>query len=329
MSEAINSLPSGSAPGDTALLLVNLGTPAAPTARAVRRYLAQFLSDPRVVQVPRWLWWPLLHCVILPLRSARVAKKYAAIWLRDGSPLAVHTQRLAQAVQHRLPSLRVLHAMRYGEPALAQTLAQLRTDGLHRVLVLPLYPQYSTTTTASVADLLPGAHGLDTRMLADYHLDAGWVAAIAASIRSHWLAQGRGEHLLLSFHGIPQRLVDGGDPYARQCTASARAIATALGLADDAWTLSYQSRFGREPWLQPATADVLQALAARGLRTLDVACPGFAVDCLETLEEIAVQLAEDVHAQGGTTLRYIPCLNEGAAHADALAALAQRELAGW
>jgi ferrochelatase len=313
---------------DTALLLVNLGTPAALTPRAVRRYLGEFLSDRRVVQLPRWLWWPLLHGVILPLRSTRVAKKYAEIWLPDGSPLAVHTRELAAAVQSRLPQWRVAHAMRYGEPAMAAALAQLREAGARRVLVLPLYPQYSTTTTASVADVLTRDHGLATRMIDDYHVDAGWIAAIAASIRAHWQAHGRGGHLLLSLHGIPQRLVDGGDPYARQCAASAAAIASALGLADADWTLSYQSRFGREPWLQPATVDILDALAARGVRTVDVACPGFAVDCLETLEEISLQLAERVQSRG-CTLRYIPCLNAAPAHADAMVALAQRALAAW
>jgi ferrochelatase len=294
----------------------------------VRRYLREFLSDRRVVQLPRWLWWPLLNCVILPLRGARVARKYAEIWLPGGSPLAVHTRELAAAVQSRLPRWQVTHAMRYGEPAMAAALTQLRESGARRVLVLPLYPQYSTTTTASVADVLARDHGLATRMIEDYHVDPGWIAAIAASIRAHWQANGRGEHLLLSFHGIPQRLVDGGDPYARQCAASATAIATALDLADADWTLSYQSRFGREPWLQPATADTLDALAARGVHTVDAVCPGFAVDCLETLEEISLQLAERVQSRG-STLRYIPCLNATPAHAEALAALAQRELAAW
>lgn len=316
------------APSDTAVLLVNLGTPQAPTPRAVRRYLAEFLHDHRVVQLTRWLWCPLLHGVILPLRGPKVARKYAAIWLQDGSPLAVHTRRLAAAMQQCLPQVRVTHAMRYGEPALARTLAQLRDDGARKVLVLPLYPQYSTTTTASVADVLARDSGLETRMIQDYHADPGWIAAIADSIRAHWQGNGRGEHLLLSFHGIPQRLVDGGDPYARQCAASAGAIATALDLADDAWTLSYQSRFGRERWLQPSTVQMLDALAARGVRTLDVACPGFAVDCLETLEEIAMMLAERFADNGGE-LHYIPCLNDAPAHADALAALVQRELAAW
>lgn len=310
----------------TALILANLGTPAAPTPRAVRRFLAQFLHDHRVVQLTRWLWCPLLHFLILPLRGPRVARKYAAIWLPDGSPLAVHTRALAAAVQQRLPQVQVLHAMRYGEPGLAEAFAQLRQQRVGRVLVLPLYPQYSTTTTASIADVVGRARSMPTALLPEYHEDPGWVAAIAGSIRAHWAAHGRGQHLLLSFHGIPQRLADAGDPYPQQCAASARAIAAALDLADDAWSLAYQSRFGRERWLQPATAERLDALAAAGVRTLDVACPGFATDCLETLEEVAMMLAERFAAAGGT-LRYIPCLNAAPAHADALAALARRALA--
>jgi ferrochelatase len=311
----------------TALLLVNLGTPDAPTPRAVRRYLAQFLHDHRVVQLTRWLWCPLLHFVILPLRGRKVARKYAAVWMPGGSPLAVHTHELAGAVQQRLPGLQVAHAMRYGEPSLEGAFVALRQQRIGRVLVLPLYPQYSTTTTASVADIVKRARSMPTRLLPEYHDDPAWVAAIADSIRAHWAAHGRGGHLLLSFHGLPQRVVDAGDPYARQCEASARAIAAALRLGDDAWSLAYQSRFGSERWLQPATADTLDALAARGVRKLDVACPGFAVDCLETLEEIAMLLAERFAARGGT-LRYIPCLNASPAHADLLAAQVQRALDG-
>ena len=313
-------------PNEPVLLLVNLGTPDAPTARAVRRYLAEFLHDHRVVQLTRWLWCPLLHFVILPLRSPKVARKYAEIWMEGGSPLAVHTRGLAEAVQQRLPQVRVLHAMRYGTPALKQVLAGL---GGARVLVLPLYPQYSTTTTASVADVVERERGLESRLVSDYHLDPGWVAAVAASIRAHWQAHGRGDRLLFSFHGIPQRLVDGGDPYARQCEASVAAIVQALGLAPGEFASSYQSRFGREPWLQPYTTATLEALAEAGARRVDVVCPGFAVDCLETLEEIAMLNADAFREAGGEALRYIPCLNATPAHADALAALAQRELAAW
>lgn len=325
MDPAIDAQDTGPA---TAVVLVNLGTPDAATPRAVRRFLSQFLHDHRVVSLSRWLWCPLLHFVILPLRGPKVARKYASIWMDGGSPLAVHTRALAVALQQRLPSLRVLHAMRYGEPSIETVFAKLRRDRSERVLVLPLYPQYSTTTTAAVEDVVQRARSMPTRLVADYHRDPGWVAAVADSIRAHWQAQGRGEHLLLSFHGLPQRLVDAGDPYATQCEASAGAIATALGLSDDDWSLSYQSRFGRERWLQPSTTETLDALAARGVRTLDVACPGFSVDCLETLEEIAMLLARHF-AQSGGVLRYIPCLNANQAHVEVLAALAERELAAW
>ena len=312
-----------------ALLLVNLGTPAAPTAAAVSAYLDEFLSDPRVVQLPRWLWLPLLRKLILPRRSPVVAKKYAEVWLPGGSPLAVHTEALAAAVRARMPGWRVAHAMRYGAPSLAGALQRLRADGAREVRVLPLYPQYSTTTTEPVADAL-AAHGagLQVSLLRDYHRDAGWVAAVADSIRAHWAAHGRGERLLLSFHGLPQRVVDAGDPYARQCEASAAAIAEALGLAPGEIQLAYQSRFGKGKWLQPDVVAVLRQLAGAGVRTVDVTCPGFAVDCLETLEEIAMQAAALFRDAGGEALRYIPCLNADAAHADALAALAQAH-EGW
>lgn len=308
-----------------ALLLINLGTPEAPTPRAVRRYLAQFLHDRRVVQLSRWLWCPVLHFVILPLRGPRVADKYAKIWMQGGSPLAVFTQRLTQAVQARLPERRVIHAMRYGRPSIAEALDRLRAEGVKRATVVPLYPQYSTTTTASVSDALAAAgEGLDLRMIEDYATDTGWVAAVAESIRAHRAANGSGRHLLFSFHGLPQRLADQGDPYPQRCEDSARAIAAALDLPADAWSLSYQSRFGRERWLEPATIEALEGLAARGADNVDVVCPGFAVDCLETLEEVAIMLAARFAERGGR-LNYIPCLNDAPAHADALAALAERE----
>ncbi|WP_425493867.1 ferrochelatase [Lysobacter gummosus] len=313
---------------DTAVVLVNLGTPDAPNTSAVRRFLSEFLHDHRVVDMSRWLWCPLLHFAILPLRSSKVAHKYASVWLPEGSPLAVHTRRLAEAVQRELPQHRVLHAMRYGKPSWKQLLQQLRSEGVKRVVALPLYPQYSTSTTASVGDVLEQAQGLRTRMIGDYHLDPEWIAAVADSIHRHRASHGAGEHLLFSFHGLPQRFAAAGDPYPRQCEASARAIAQALDLPDEAWTLSYQSRFGRERWLEPATADTLTALAARGVRKVDVVAPGFAVDCLETLEEVALMLAEDFAARGGQ-LRYVTCLNDSPAHAAALAGVVLRELADW
>ena len=307
------------------LVLANLGTPVAPTAEAVSAYLDEFLTDPRVVQLPRWLWKPLLRKVILPKRSPVVAKKYASIWMEQGSPLAVHTQRLAQAVQARLPEWKVVHAMRYGAPSLADALRKEIAAGARDIRVLPLYPQYSTTTTASVADAIAGvdANGVSIAMLDEYHLHPAWVRAVADSIRAHWQANGRGERLLLSFHGLPQRVVDAGDPYAAQCEASATAIARELDMERADIELAYQSRFGKGRWLQPSTDARLRDLAAQGVRRIDVACPGFAVDCLETLEEIAMLEAERFHAAGGESLRVISCLNDAPAHAEAIVQIAE------
>ncbi|MBS0200061.1 MAG: ferrochelatase [Proteobacteria bacterium] len=310
-----------------ALVLVNLGTPSAPTAAAVRRYLGEFLMDPRVVQIPRALWWPLLNWVILPRRSPVVARKYASIWMDEGSPLAAYTQRLTDGVQAALPEWRVTSAMRYGEPALAKTIDALIADGVREIVVLPLYPQYSTTTTASVEDVVVKSRAKHPQAMFktvhDYHVDPHWVEAMAASIREHWARNGRTGKLLFSFHGIPERLVQGGDPYAAQCEAGTAAIAAALGIARDDILLTYQSRFGRERWLQPYTLPTLQQLARDGVHDIDVVCPGFAVDCLETLEEIAMLNAEAFVAAGGRALHYIPCLNDGAAHVQALAAIAE------
>ncbi len=309
----------------TALLAVNLGTPETPTAPAVRRYLAEFLGDPRVVSIPPLLWKPLLHGLILPLRSRRSAEKYAQVWLPEGSPLAVHTRRLAARMQQALPHWRVREAMRYGQPALLPALDALAAEGVGRIVVLPLYPQYSTTTTASIEDVLHRWQARNPQVkvqaIDNYATDPAWVAAVADSIRAHWQQHGRGERLVFSYHGIPQRLADAGDPYPQQCQASSEAIAAALGLSAGDWMLTYQSRFGRERWLQPYAEPTLWALAESGLKTLDVVCPGFATDCLETLEEVAMGFTATV-AERGARMRYIPCLNDAPAHASALAALA-------
>lgn len=311
------------------LLLVNLGTPAAPTAAAVRRYLGQFLRDPRVVRLPRWLWWPILYLFVLPLRSAKVARKYAAIWMEGGSPLLVYSRALARAVQEQLPDVNVRLAMRYGEPSIASQLRE--SDGATQVAVLPLYPQFSASTTATVHDevdaLLRKWRSRPTlALLADYHLDEAWLDAVAGSVRAYWGVHGRGERLLLSFHGLPVAQVRAGDPYEKQCQQSARALAQRLELPDTAWALTYQSRFGKAQWLQPYLSEVLQERARSGDRRVDVVCPGFAVDCLETLEEIAVENAAVFRAAGGEVLNYIPALNASEAHARALAAIARREL---
>lgn len=316
-----------SAPFD-AVVLVNLGTPDAPTPREVRRYLSEFLHDHRVVQLTRWIWCPLLHFVILPLRSKPVAAKYASIWIDGpdgGSPLAVYTRRLARAMQAQMPDVRVVEAMRYRLPKFDDVLAKLRADGARRIAVLPLYPQYSTTTTASVADVIARARPADVRMVENYHLDAGWVRAVAETIVEARAGRDGTRHLLFSFHGLPQRLVDAGDPYQRQCEASAAAIASALGLPREAWSVSYQSQFGREKWIGPSTQATLQDFARRGVLDVDVVAPGFPVDCLETLEEVSEMLAHEF-AQAGGRMNYIPCLNDRPAHARVLAAIARREL---
>ena len=324
------------APGRSAVLLVNLGTPDAPDARSVRRYLAEFLSDPRVVEYPRWLWYPILHGAILPLRSPRSAHLYRKVWTEAGSPLLLHSQALAQRLDAALGTeVEVALAMRYGNPSVASVLRRLDADGgLRRLLVLPLYPQYSATTTASAfdavfAELRAWRWLPELRLVADYHADDAWLDALADSVQAHWDSHGRGERLLFSFHGVPLRYVRAGDPYFGQCLDSARAVAARLGLPRDAWETSFQSRVGREEWLRPYTEERVRRLAAEGVRRIDVVCPGFAVDCLETLEEIAQQNAGFFRAAGGETLSYVPCLNAGDAHVAALAALSRRHGAGW
>ncbi|MFY2762661.1 ferrochelatase [Arenimonas sp. MALMAid1274] len=326
--------PASAGPGCTALLMVNLGTPEAATPGAVRRYLAEFLHDHRVVELTRWLWCPILHFVILPLRSGKVARNYATVWMPEGSPLMVHTRRLVQKLQHSLPDVCVRMAMRYGQPSVASVLRALEAEGMTRLLVMPLYPQYSASTSAAVLDAVTREIGgwrrvPELRFIADYHDDAGWLDAQEARIRAHWDLHGRADKLLFSFHGLPQRFERAGDPYPRQCEAGTRALVARLGLAEGEWLMTYQSRFGREAWLEPATDKTLEALGRDGLRSVDVVCPGFAVDCLETLEEIAVQNAELFRHAGGGELRYISALNDEPGHVAALAGLAQRHLQGW
>ena len=318
----------------TGLLLVNLGTPDAPTPAAVRRYLGEFLHDHRVVDLNRWIWCPVLHGIILPLRSPRVAKAYASIWTAEGSPLLALSQRLSKGVAAALPDVDVRLAMRYGNPSVPSVLRAMDEAGTRRIMVLPLYPQYSASTSASSHDavmkeVMHWRRQPELRLVQDYHVDTGWVAAMAKRIAAHWAEHGRPDRLLMSFHGIPQRFVAGGDPYAAQCRASAEAIAQALGLEAKDWALTFQSRFGREPWLQPYTDKTLEQWGRDKAGTVDVVCPGFAVDCLETLEEIAVENAHTYTEAGGTALRYIPALNDDDAHVQALAALYRRHAQGW
>lgn len=324
-------------PVQAGVLLVNLGTPEAPTAQAVRPYLAEFLGDPRVIDYPRWLWWLILHGVILRVRPARSAHAYQRIWTAQGSPLRVGSEALAARLQEALGSrgpIRVALAMRYGQPSVAQQIAQMQREGVRRLLVLPLYPQYSATSTGSVIDAVADALKAlrwppELRLINDYHDDPAHIDALAQSIEQWWAIHGRGDKLLLSFHGIPERYVRLGDPYAAQCEATARALRQRLGLDEQQLLVSFQSRVGREKWLTPYTDATVRELAASGVKRLDVACPGFAVDCLETLEEIAMQNAEFFREAGGETLRYIPALNDSDGQVESLAALVRRHGAGW
>ena len=321
------------------VLLVNLGTPTAPTAKAVRPYLAEFLGDARVIDYPRWLWWLILHGVILRVRPARSAHSYGKIWTGQGSPLRFGSEALAAGLQAELDrqqpgTLRVALAMRYGEPSVAHTIKQLQREGVRRLLVLPLYPQYSATSTGSVIDAVADTFKTlrwppELRFVNDYHDDPRHIDALATSIERWWATHGRGDKLLLSFHGIPERYVQLGDPYFDQCQTTARLLRERLHMSADDVILSFQSRVGREQWLQPYTDASVRQLAADGVKKLDVACPGFAVDCLETLEEIAMQNRDFFLAAGGETLRYIPALNDSAEQVRSLAALVRRHIRGW
>ncbi len=323
----------------TGVLLVNLGTPDAPTPAAVRRFLKQFLGDPRVVEFPRALWWLVLNGIILRVRPSRSAAAYREIWTDEGSPLMLHSVALADglaaSLEQRAPGrYRLELAMTYGDPSIPAAIDRLREAGANRLLVLPLYPQYSGTTTAPVFDVvtrkLQGMRWIpETRFINQYHDAPAYIRALASSIEEHWQANGRGSHLLFSFHGVPQYTLDGGDPYHCQCQKTGRLVAEQLGLADDAWTLSFQSRVGRAEWLRPYTDETVVALGKSGLGTLDVACPGFATDCLETLEEIAMQNAGFFTENGGGELRYIPALNARDDHVAALADLVEQHAAGW
>lgn len=322
---------------DKAILLVNLGTPDEPTAPALRRYLAEFLGDRRVVDLPRLLWLPILHGIILRTRPAKSAEKYAKIWTREGSPLKVHTERQAKLVRgllgHRgIQDIAVGWAMRYGRPSVAEALDGLVRAGARRIVVVPLYPQFSGSTTASTRDAVaawrrrnPAAP--ETIEIADYHDDAAWIAALRQSVLDHWVAHGRADKLVMSFHGIPKRAVERGDPYERQCRKGAELLARELDLPADAWQLTFQSRFGAAEWLQPYTQPTLEQLARDGVKCVDVICPGFAADCLETLEEIDMECREAFLAAGGREFRYIPCLNERPDWIAALTDLALAKLA--
>jgi len=330
--------PEPAPPGDTAardgVLLVNLGTPAAPTASAVRRYLAEFLADPRVVEIPRALWLPLLYGLVLLVRPASSARKYAEVWTDEGSPLAVHTARQAALLAGTFADggPTVEHAMRFGAPGISGALDRLRARGCERILVVPLYPQYAASTTASTVDAvctwLAGVRNIpELRFVKHFYDHPAYVAALSAGIGRHWERHGRGERLVVSFHGLPRRAVMRGDPYERQCRATARLLGEALGLDETQYIVTFQSRFGRAEWLQPYTEPTLAALAREGVRRVDVTCPGFVSDCLETLEEIGIGAQRSFQANGGRELRLVPCLNESPEWVAALARICSEQ--GW
>jgi protoporphyrin/coproporphyrin ferrochelatase len=328
-----------SAPKRIGVLAVNLGTPDAPTYFAVQRYLREFLSDRRVINTTRLIWSPLLYAAILPLRPIRTARKYRKIWTAEGSPLAVYSRRLtaklASALQARFgDSVRVELAMTYGNPDIAGALRSLAGQNVGRLLVLPLYPQYCSSTTGSVFDRTSSALQRwrwlpETRFVNDYYHDAGYIEALAARVLEHWAAVGERSHLLVSYHGIPAAYVADGDPYQAQAEATTRLLTSRLGLAPDMWSHCYQSRFGRVEWLQPYTEDALRSLAKRGVRKLSVVSPSFAVDCLETLEEIAIDYRDKFLALGGERLTLVPALNDDDRHAQVLAAIVGNQLQGW
>jgi protoporphyrin/coproporphyrin ferrochelatase len=322
----------------TAVLLVNLGTPDAPTTGAVRRYLRQFLSDPRVVEIPKALWWLILNGVILPFRASKSAEKYASIWSAEGSPLRVHTERQAAALRARLQQrghqVLVAHAMRYGRPSIAEVLDQLKQAGCDRLLVVPAYPQYSGTTTASIFDAVFSHFSTvrnlpELRFIRNYHDHDGYIHALKKSVLAHWDANGMPDKLVMSFHGVPKRTLMLGDPYHCECRKTARLLAQQLGLAEDQYLVTFQSRFGKAEWLQPYTAPSLVELARQGVGRVDVMCPGFIADCLETLEEIALEARRDFLQAGGKEFHFIPCLNESPAWINGLMEIVEQQMIGW
>ncbi len=321
------------------ILLVNLGSPDAPTTSGVRKYLAQFLADRRVIEANRFLWWFILHGVILRIRPSRAAKTYRKVWTEHGSPLIhlsrLQTHKLQQKLDKRFRGHVIVDlAMTYGNPSINSTLEALRKAGAQRLLILPLYPQYSATTTAAVfdqvTDVLQGWRWLpDLRLINHYHDHADYIKALANSIRKQWQNTDKADLLLFSFHGIPQRYIDSGDPYFCHCQKTARLVAEELGLSDKEWQVVFQSRFGREPWLQPYCSQTLQELPASGIKTVDILCPGFATDCLETLEEINMQNRKLFIQAGGEMFNYIRCLNDSEEHIDALGEVLSAHMFGW
>lgn len=321
------------------VLLINLGSPQTPESKDVKFYLKEFLSDRRIVDLPAWKWMPILHGIILTTRPAKSAAKYKKIWSKDGSPLLLHGKALTDALNAELNvkmpgGFNVQLAMRYGQPNVRQAMQQFKQLNITKVLVLPLYPQYSSTTTASALDAVFnwGQQAVaipELRVLNNYYEDEGYISAMSSLIQKHWQDHGKGEKLVISYHGIPQSLVERGDPYEEQCYETSKFLASALSLSDKDYVVTFQSRFGKDEWLKPATQDTLEYLAKDGVKSVDVVCPGFAADCLETLEEIDMECREAFLVQGGEHFRYIPCLNANPLWVQALTMLVEQHTKHW
>ncbi len=323
----------------TGILLVNLGTPDEPTAPALRRYLNEFLSDPRVVEIPRAVWLTILHGIILNTRPKKSAAKYKQIWMKEGAPLRVHTERQAKLLKgflgQRIKSPVVVeYAMRYGNPSMASAIAKMKAQHCDKILLLPLYPQYAASTTASsqdklFAELKRYRHSPAVRTVHHYHDHPAYIGALAQSVRDHWMKNGRPEKLVMSFHGVPQYTLDKGDPYHCECRKTGRLVAEALQLKAEEYVISFQSLFGRAEWVKPYTSATLEQLGKQGVKHIDVICPGFPADCLETLEEIAMEGKETFLHAGGKEYSFIPCLNERDDWIHALTNIALENLGGW
>jgi protoporphyrin/coproporphyrin ferrochelatase len=317
----------------TGVLLANLGSPSAPTSSSVRRFLKDFLSDPRVVNLPRPIWLVILYLFVLPFRPAKSARAYKRVWTDKGSPLTYLTRQLSEklAIKFTAKGVATTYAMRYGEPSIASQLRQFKKEGIDNIVVLPLYPQYSSTTTASIYDdfvkeLNQWRHLPSFQFISEYHQYDGYIKAIAESVQSAWLEHGKNELLLMSFHGLPELLTKLGDPYYYQCQKTAALIAEKLGLNEKQWLLVFQSRFGKAEWLKPYCADTLQKLPGQGVKAVDVICPGFGVDCLETLEEMAMENKQLFIEAGGIEYRYIMALNDSDSHVNAIVNLLEPHL---
>ena len=324
--------------GGVGVLLVNLGTPDEPTAGAIRRYLREFLSDPRVIEIPKAIWWPILNGPILMSRPRKLVHRYEGIWMEGGSPLLVYTQRQAQGVTQLLKQrgheVRVTIGMRYGKPSISQAVRQLHESGCEHILTIPLYPQYASSTTGTVVDEVTRVASRlrnqpAMRFLKRFHVDPAYIEPLADKVGAAWAERGKPQKLVMSFHGLPKRCADLGDPYCRDSYETAAALAARLGLSDDEYQVTFQSRFGPAEWLQPYTEPTLQSLAKSGVTRVDVVCPGFVADCLETLEEISIECREAFLGAGGEHFNYIACLNDDATWLEGLADIVERELAGW